>query len=396
MNITGNLCRRRFQQGLSLIELLVALAMGLAVLVGLSSVYVVVKQSFRFGETSGRMQEDGTFALDSIARDLRMAGYAGCPGITKTELAGPPAETSYFPGSVMASSSPGGITGSNPLAQIFTDDPEVTRQPFTPSNFIRGFDNVPHGMFAPDAVPATSNTDSLFFAGGSSKAVSVSAAMATATSSLTLAADTYGWANNVYDMIVSSCASSSIFKGNVTVDGGAVSIDHGTAMGNGQATFKSDALFGADAIVTPVEWRFYYVATQAAASTPSLMRVFFNGNTRSAPEEIISNVESLQLQYGENTTVTAGAPTLVADVWRTCAAGPATASCDPVVDWSRVVAVRIGLMLVSSEDNANPGVTLLNPTLLGQAYTRPVGASSNRLRKEFSTTVVLRNRVAPR
>ena len=396
MNITDNAPRSRLQQGFSLIELLVALAMGLAVLVGLSSVYVAVKQSFRFAETSGRLQEDGTFALDMIARDLRMAGYAGCPGISKTDLAGPPAVTNYFPGSVMATGSPGGIAGSNPLAQIVTDDPEVTHQPFTPSNFIRGFDNVPNGMFAANDVPASSNTNSLFFAGGSSKAVAVSAAMATATSSLTLAADTYGWANNVYDMIVSSCASSSIFKGNVTVSGGVVNIEHSTGTGNGQDTFKSDALFGTDAIVVPVEWSFYYVATRTGASTPSLFRVFFNGKTRSLPEEIISNIESLKLQYGENTTGTAGAPTLVADVWRTCAAGQATASCDPVVDWSRVVAVRVGIMLVSSEDNANPGVTLPSPTLLGQAYTPPTGASANRLRKEFSTTVVLRNRVASR
>ena len=380
MSITGNASRSRLQQGFSLIELLVALAMGLAVLVGLSSVYVAVKQSFRFAETSGRLLEDGTFALDMIARDLRMAGYAGCPGITN-----------FFPGSVMAS----------------TDGPEVTRQPFTPNNFIRGFfDEVPEDMVEPEKNPTpVVNADSLFFAGGSSKAVAVSARMDTTTSTLTLAGDPYGWAvpagsaANVYDMIVSSCSSSSIFKGKVTVnDSGVVSIDHSRARGNTQDTFEPAPLFGTDAIVMPAEWSFYYVATLEGARTPSLFRVFYNGNTRSKPEVIISNIESLKLQYGENTN---DARPFVVNEWRTCSvvpagpAGPAPTSC-PVLNWSRVVAVRIGLMLVSSEDNANPGVTLPSPTLLGKRYEPPIGTSANRLRKEFSTTVVLRNRVASR
>ena len=61
-----------------------------------------------------------------------------------------------------------------------------------------------------------------------------------------------------------------------------------------------------------------------------------------------------------------------------------------------LVAVRVGLMMVSAEDNASRDITLTTPTLLGQTYTKPTGASANRLRKEFSTTVVIRNSVAAR
>jgi type IV pilus assembly protein PilW len=391
MKITRYVAERGAQYGFSLIELLVALALGLAVLVGLSSVYGAVKQSFRFQETSGRLQEDAAFSLDTISKDLRMAGYAGCPGINKITVG---AVTTYFPGSVMTSGSPNGIDGSNPLAQIETGAAEVTQQPFTSFNFIRGFDAMPSGMFASGAAPAANGTDSLFFAGGSSNAVSLSVLMAATNSSLTVAADTYGWRNatansGVYDFIISNCTSSSIFKGKVAVSGGVTTIDHSTSMGNAAGTFTSSVLFGTDAIVMPAEWSFYYVATRAGASTPSLYRVFFDGNTRKAAEELVSNVENMQLHYGENTANDAlGAPTLAVDAWRTSAAA--------VTDWSRVVAVRIGLMMISSEDNVNPGVTQVTPTLLGQTYTLPAGASTNRLRKEFSTTVVLRNRVAAR
>ena len=373
------------QRGMTLIELLVALALSMAVLIGLSSVYIAVKQSFRFQENTGRLQEDANFALETISRELRMAGFAGCSGIKKIVVGtNPPV---YYPGSVLASGSPNGISGANPLAQIETTALEVTQQPFTSVNFIRGFDSVPSGMFASGGAPTSSGTDSLFFAGASANSVGVSAPMTAANSAVTIAADTYGWGTTARNMIISDCSSSSLFEGTVSVGGGVTTIAH-DGVGNSVGTFTSDHLFGTDASVMLAQWNFYYVATRTGASTPSLYRVTFNGNTRSLQEEIVSNVESMQLHYGENTLDVSGVPTLVADQWRTTAAA--------VTDWSRVVAVRVGLMMVSAEDNTSPDVTLTTPTLLGQTYTKPTGASANRLRKEFSTTVVLRNSVAAR
>ena len=155
---------RRQHGGFSLGELLIALALGLAVLVALSAVYLTVKQSFRFQETSGRLQEDASFALDTIARDLRMAGFAGCLGINKVIVNG---VSTYYPGSVLTLGSPGGINGPNPLAQVETSNPEVIQQPLTALNFIRGFDSVPSSMFAAGAAPASSHARSLFISGGS-------------------------------------------------------------------------------------------------------------------------------------------------------------------------------------------------------------------------------------
>lgn len=382
---------RKPQRGMTLVELLIALALSLAVLIGLSSVYVAVKQAFRFQENTGRLQEDASFALDAISRELRMAGYGGCPGVKKIVVG---AVTTYYPGNVLSSGSPDGIAGANPLAQIETSNAEVIVQPLTSLNFIRGFDNVPSGMFASGSVPSTSGTDSLLFSGGSAESVAVSVTMAAANSPLTIASDPYGWRNatlnsGVYNMIVSDCTSSSIFAGKVAESGGVTTIAHDSSLGNASDNFNSLHLFGTDATVNLLRWNFFYVATRAGASTPSLYRVTFNGNSRLAAEEIVSNVESMQLHYGENTALDGyGVPTLVADEWRTTAAA--------VTDWSRVVAVRVGLMMVSADDNANPGVTLAVPTLLGQTYTIPAGASANRLRKEFSTTVVLRNSVAAR
>jgi type IV pilus assembly protein PilW len=386
-------CGKR-QQGFTLVELMISLVLSMAVLIGLSSVYVAVKSAFRFQEGTGRLQEDANFALDTISRELRMAGFAGCAGIQTLTVAG---VTTRYPGNVLASANPNTISGPNPLATVESGNAEVTVQPFTPLNFIRGFDSVPSAMFSTGAVPTSNGTDSLFFAGGGANTVGVTVEMPASNSPLTISSNVYGW-SGANTMIVSDCNSSSIFEGTVSTSAGVTTIAH-DGTGNSADTFTNSYQFGppitsgasarAGAIVMLAQWNFFYVATRSGASTPSLYRITFNGISRSNAEELVSNVESMQLHYGENTQVDAsGSATLVADEWRTSAA--------TVTDWGRIVAVRVGLMMVSAEDHTSPDVVLTTPTLLGQTYSLPTGASTNRLRKEFSTTVVLRNSVAAR
>ena len=67
----------RRQLGVSLIELLVALVVGLLLLGGLIQVYLSNKQSYNAQEQLARMQEGGRFAMDLITSDLRRSGYWG-------------------------------------------------------------------------------------------------------------------------------------------------------------------------------------------------------------------------------------------------------------------------------------------------------------------------------
>ncbi|MDR7308423.1 PilW family protein [Rhodoferax saidenbachensis] len=396
---------RNDQFGVTLIELMISIALGLGVLLAMSAVYVAAKQSFRFQETAGRLQEDATFALESISKDLRMAGFAGCRGVDGLIVS---SVLTYYPQLSLSSASPDGINGPNPMATVFPSEAMVTMQPLSPSNFLRGFDGstFPTTMFALAAQPITVGADSLFFSSGGANAVSLTSAQTFSDEVLTIGSDPFGWHNatangGVYTMIVSDCAKSSIFAAKTAASG--LQISHAAALGNTADTFPSNAMYGTDALVMPVEWSFYYIATRSGADTPSLYRVTFDGNARKNAEELVANVEGMRIHYGENLNgvdsatsssciLSSGGATCVAtlqaDVWRTSAAS--------VTNWSRVVAVRIGLMMVSDDSRANIDVTPASPTLLGLSYTLPTGALSTRLRKEFSTTVVLRNRVAPR
>lgn len=69
------------QRGLSLVELLVAMALGLLLLAGVIQVVLGSKRSYQGSVALAELQETGRFALEAIARDLRNAGFSGaCTG----------------------------------------------------------------------------------------------------------------------------------------------------------------------------------------------------------------------------------------------------------------------------------------------------------------------------
>lgn len=65
----------RFQRGLSLVELMVALAVGMLLIAGFLQIFLSVRSTYATNEASSRVQENGRFALDFLASHARLAGY---------------------------------------------------------------------------------------------------------------------------------------------------------------------------------------------------------------------------------------------------------------------------------------------------------------------------------
>lgn len=65
------------QQGLSLVELMIAMALGLLLTLGLTTLFVQNRNNFRQNEDFAGMQDSARFAMDVLTRDLLMAGYWG-------------------------------------------------------------------------------------------------------------------------------------------------------------------------------------------------------------------------------------------------------------------------------------------------------------------------------
>jgi type IV pilus assembly protein PilW len=67
----------RAQQGMSLVELMVALTIGTFLLAGAISVFGKTRDLYRTNEAAARLQETARYAMGTIEADLRMANYWG-------------------------------------------------------------------------------------------------------------------------------------------------------------------------------------------------------------------------------------------------------------------------------------------------------------------------------
>lgn len=66
------------QKGLSLIELMIAVALGVFISAGMISIFINSSQSYRVNENMSRLQENSRFAMLFITRDIRSADYRSC------------------------------------------------------------------------------------------------------------------------------------------------------------------------------------------------------------------------------------------------------------------------------------------------------------------------------
>ena len=69
---------RRYQRGVTLIELMVALVLGLIVAAGIVALFLSTSSSNRAQNQMARLQEEGRYAINRISADLKMAGAQYC------------------------------------------------------------------------------------------------------------------------------------------------------------------------------------------------------------------------------------------------------------------------------------------------------------------------------
>ncbi|WP_449429972.1 PilW family protein [Pseudomonas putida] len=68
----------RAQAGFGLLEVLLALAIGLSLLVATSQLFVSAHAAWRLQGAAARLQDDARLALQRMAQDIRLAGMFGC------------------------------------------------------------------------------------------------------------------------------------------------------------------------------------------------------------------------------------------------------------------------------------------------------------------------------
>ena len=385
--------RRYYQRGLTLLELLVAITLGLAVITGTIQIYLSTSQTYRTQEALSRIQENGRYALEVLTREIRMATYTGCP----------PA-----PGQLFANvlNNPGNNWWSDLGTFRVREFQQASLQGFS------GGDSFPARSDGTSSTQRVAGTEALIVIGGSNRSYSiVDHDPDPVNSRFTL--------NNLQDLqtgnIFLVCDSNQISIAQVTDTPAGNTFKHeetGSAPGNCTALLGSpdpaailaagddpnaidicaDAVqytFGSNAILTRLTPLAYYIGHSTAKDdddTPlstSLFRIRAPGN----PQELIEHVDDMRVLYGVDT----GPPDEQINDYVEAA---------DVTDWRNVLSLRLDLLLASP-----PGIRVINEAQT--VFFPPEGFDSNddlvsgipldfddgRLRQAFSTTIGLRNRL---
>lgn len=328
------------ERGASLVELMVAMTIGLILSAAAAAVYLQTSKTYNIEDDLSRLQENGRAALDIISRDVRMAGYNGCNGQSITPLINVNTPASY------AYNFSTGIQGFYGSGGSWSPAPPAD---------------------APVPSSASQSSDVITLRRADSAGMPLTAPF---MSSPTAAIPVFpGNGLSVGDIVLlSDCVGAAIFQ----ISGG--SPDTGTVLhaaggaGPGNSTGDVGRVFGSNAELAKVNTVTYFVSPSQFGTGPALWRVI---GTQPA-EELAENIEQIRILFGVDSDGDQSANSYVPP--------------SPAVNMANVVSVRISLLVRSG--NANDATQAQTYFFNGTS----VVATDKRIRRAFSATIGLRNR----
>lgn len=334
----------RSSRGLSLVELMVALAVGLLLTAAVIQIFLSTKNTYRIQESMARLQENGRFAVNYLVTDLRMAGYMGCGNVDKVPI------------NIIAN----GLTNSS----------------FGSDVIIGGLNNVA----AVNAWGAVAGTDTLVIRKAASGSMRLTGNLAAVNANIQVADNASGVkAGDI--LFISDCLNADIFKAtSVSTGSGQITMAHSNSS---NSTNNLSKAYGSEAEVLLFESVAYFVrdsgrATADGGAIRSLYVQRETGNTAEAATayELVEGVQDMQLEFGVDSSGDG-----FADAYNTA---------NNVTDWAKVVSVRFSLLLQGVE-----GKVLGSSGAMVQAlnYNGSTIAADGRMRQVFGSAVAIRNRV---
>ena len=340
---------RRHQQGLSLVELMVAATLSLILLAGVLQIFMGSKQTYRMQQAIARVQENVRFASTFLGRGLRAAGYAGCFGSASVAQNIADGDGDGNPDAV------GDLSNLGLTGYEYTDLPVAVTDG---TNLTTG-----------DVV---ANTD--FFeitdTVGSGLGLTGNLTADNANIQLDPSAGSLFEANDL--LIISDCTDTDVFRAtNVSSGVSKTTIAHSNSA---NLSNKLSKAYQDDAEVLRLRRTTFYIGTNGNGN-PALFRTQYLGSGLQT-DELVENVQNMQVRYGEDTDGDGSADRYV----------PSSS----VSDWTAVMAARVEL-LVRSEDNILDEAD--NATTYDLLGTSVGPFNDRRLRRTLATTFTIRNRL---
>ncbi len=337
------------QAGMTLVELMVAMALGAFLITGVINVFLANKDSSQIETSLARLQENGRIALDLLVSDLRDAYYIGCG--SRERFITPIAS---------------GVTWT-PLAGF-----ERVALGFEPA--------LPAALNATVGANARLGSDVVYLAHGRPLNVTTAADVGGASTSVPISSN-LECITQSETVIIASCTNAVLFRVTNTpaCDGSATSFEFDLS-GNTANSLGSGFPAGTELMQTFE--KVWYVADtgrrRTAANIPvnALFRL-----TNNAPLEMVEGVEYLQILYGED--VGAGQLRYV----------PANNGSLDIASGD-IVSMRVALLMQSFEpvlDAPDTRVYQVGDQQIGSTGTTYTHNGDLTLRRVFQTTVLLKN-----
>jgi type IV pilus assembly protein PilW len=337
-------------KGVGLIELMISMTIGLVTVGVIGWVYLGSIQTYRTHDAISRLQEGARYAFEIISRDLRMAGVTGCSMDTSSNVINGGTEWYMNLFTMPVHSEDKNPSAASGALNKFSDALSVLRADVS-REYIVANPAAPNFTLKTAANPAIPNGEF---------------------------------------MVATDCKHAAVFQ---STGNAGVIVGHDIGGGPGNTTTDLGPA-GGGYVFTPGARLYrlsavtYYVAPNAAGVPSLFRRTMVAGAAQD--EELVEGVEDLRLHYAVDTSsppdgqadFVAPYPYLSGDD----VSNEITLGSDEEARWSRVVSVRVSLLMRTAEDRVIP-----QP----QTYTFD-GVSTTpddrHLRKVFTHVVKLRNR----
>lgn len=370
-------CNAPYQQGLTLVELMIALVVSLLLLAGVIQIFLGAHQSYRMDNGLSRVQNNGRYAVHRLQHDLRMAGYqtGGC-GIASSRYVstlkngqvpadmqqGPDAlpiagwEAANTDAASTTQSKPYQLSASPSTAALDGGDWRSTAGISPPSGIkpIVGTDVVRVRAAAQDI-------ETISLSNGANTVLTVPRNSGFKDGDILTVDDCSGNAFIVQACNVQDTQSKGSSSTNLVLSAGCTP---GNDVPQRFNDLQTPAYVGRAPTVA-----YYYLADDSH-DEPTLYR-----NDGSQAEALVRGVEDMQIRYGEDTDGDGAINTYV--------------TADQVNNWNNVLSVRIALLLASSDGVRSH--TESNTFDLGGTWVKT--PDDRQLRHTFVTTIALRNRM---
>ena len=382
------LSARRSIAGMSLVELMVAMVIGMILMLGVVQIFMASHAASRLSEGAARTQENARFALDFLERDIRMAGHMGCVNDQAHVIKDSQSIRVHVAGITEGDGSP--LDFAIPI-QGYEAEGTAPGDALTIGENWSAAANTPSAISGLTPEPI-GGSDILMMRYLSSEGSPVLSIANGTDSEVTIASDaaarlSAGTATTPSLFAVSDCSRVDIFAGSLaenTITATATNL--GTYAANNAVTM----VYRAEAVA-------YYVATNPA-NEPSLYRARANGDgSFETGEELVEGIESLQFLYGldsEENISSVDPPTGNITIQRTASDVSTAADETAVAAWRRVGMVQLGILVRSpqpaSAEQADTNVAQLGVLGVG---INPPATNDRRFRSSYEVSVALRNRL---